>query len=209
MKKLRILCDADDTIENLTTHWLDVLNSRYNRNVKKEELKIWDMTAAFPDLKPEEVLEPLYCNEFWERITPIDNSGYYLERLMNEGHELYVVTASIPETFNAKVKKLLNMFPFLNRNQIILAHNKQQISGDVLIDDAVHNLIGGSYIKFLYHQPNNASFNEYVHDITRVFSWEDVYCRIQSLSEQAKEEQHIFRPKQLAHTSFYRECASL
>lgn len=209
MKRLRILCDADDTIENLTTHWLDVLNSRYNRNVKKEELKIWDMTAAFPDLTSEEVLEPLYRNEFWDGITPIENSGYYLERLMNEGHELYIVTASIPETFDAKVKKLLSMFPFLSKKQIMLAHNKQQISGDVLIDDAVHNLVGGNYKKFLYHQPNNAGFNENAHDITRVFSWEDVYNRIQSLSEEIKEEQHIFPTKQSPYTSFYRECASL
>lgn len=182
MKKLRILCDADDTIENLTVHWLDVLNNRYNYNVKKEDLKIWDMTAAFPELSKEAVLEPLYEEKFWDNITPIEDSGYYLNRLIDEGHELYIVTASIPETFDAKVRKLIQLFPFLCHSQIILSHNKQQIDGDVLIDDGVHNLIGGRYRKLLFHQPNNSYFKEDDYDITRVFSWKDVYAEISAMT---------------------------
>lgn len=182
MKKLRILCDADDTIENLTTPWLDVLNRKHNKNVKKEDLKIWDMTAAFPELTYDEVLMPLYDDSFWDRITPIKDSAYYLKRLIDDGHELSIVTASIPETFNAKVNKLIQMFPFLERGQIILSHNKQEVSGDILIDDAAHNLIGGKYEKFLYHQPNNSAFNEREHGIVRVFSWEEVYHRISALA---------------------------
>ena len=40
MKKLRILCDADDTIQELTIHWLAELNNKHNCNVKKEDIKI-------------------------------------------------------------------------------------------------------------------------------------------------------------------------
>lgn len=182
MKKLRILCDADDTIENLTSHWLDELNRKHNKNVKKEDLKIWDLTTAYPDLTPEMVLEPLYCNEFWSRITPIEDSAYYLEKLLEDGHELFIVTASIYETFDAKVAKLLELFPFLKSEQIILAQYKQIISGDVLIDDAVHNLLGGSYRKLLFNQPNNSYFNEKEYDITRVFSWKDAYEKISMMT---------------------------
>lgn len=182
MKKLRILCDADDTIENLTTPWLDVLNRKHNKNVKKEDLKIWDMTAAFPELTYDEVLMPLYDDSFWDRITPIKDSAYYLKRLIDDGHELSIVTAGIPETFNAKVNKLIQLFPFLERGQIILSHNKQEVSGDILIDDAAHNLIGGRYEKLLYHQPNNASFNEREHGIVRVFSWKEVYQQVSAMA---------------------------
>ena len=155
MKKLTILCDADDTIQELTVHWLAELNRKYNYNVKKEDVTSWDITKAYPELTPDEVLEPLYSNEFWNKTTPIDGSSY-----------------------GAKTKKLMEMFPFLTKEQIIRENNKQRIMGDVLIDDGVHNLIGGRYKKFLFNQPNNSGFNEQDYDITRVYSWKDIYERI-------------------------------
>lgn len=178
MKRLTILCDADDTIQELTIHWLAELNEKYNYNVKKEDVTSWDITKAFPDLTPDEVLEPLYRDEFWNRTTPIDGSSYYLQKLVDDGHKLLIVTASNPETFAAKTNKLMEMFPFLSKEQIIREDNKQRIMGDVLIDDGVHNLIGGSYKKFLFNQPNNSRFNEQDYDITRVYSWKDIYERI-------------------------------
>lgn len=182
MKSLTILCDADDTIQELTVHWLAELNKKYNYNVKKEDVKSWDLTKAYPELTSDEVLEPLYRNEFWGKTTPVDGSSYYLEKLVEDGHKLLIVTASNPETFEAKTKKLMEMFPFLTKEQIIREDNKQRVMGDVLIDDGVHNLIGGRYKKFLYNQPNNSDFNEQEYDITRVYSWKEIYERISSLS---------------------------
>lgn len=178
MKRLTILCDADDTIQELTVHWLAELNKKYNYNVKKEDVKSWDLTKAYPELTSDEVLEPLYRNEFWGKTTPVEGSSYYLERLVKDGHRLLIVTASNPETFGAKTKKLMEMFPFLTKEQIIREDNKQRVMGDVLIDDGVHNLIGGRYKKFLYNQPNNSDFNEQEYDITRVYSWKEIYERI-------------------------------
>lgn len=178
MKRLTILCDADDTIQELTVHWLAELNRKYNYNIKKEDIRSWDITKAYPKLTPEEVLEPLYREEFWSRTTPVDGSVYYLEKLAKDGHRLKIVTASNPETFGAKARKLMEMFPFLTMEQIIREDNKQSVAGDILIDDGVHNLIGGSYKKFLFNQPNNSEFNESDFGITRVYSWREVYERI-------------------------------
>ena len=178
MKKLVILCDADDTIENLSVHWIEALNRAHHKTVKKEDIKTWDMLSAYPDLSEQEVFAPIYQKEFWEQITPIENSGYYLQKLMEDGHELYIVTATNYETSDAKVAKLLKLFPFLKDKNIIVSHNKQLIRGDVLIDDGVHNLLNGNYAKLLFHQPNNACFDETKHDIPRVFSWEEIYEKI-------------------------------
>lgn len=181
MKRLTILCDADDTIQELTVHWLAELNRRYNYNVRKEDIKSWDMTKAYPGLTPDEVLEPLYRDAFWERTTPVDGSVHYLKRLIDDGHNLLIVTASNSETFDAKKRKLTEMFPFLRKEQIIRENNKQTVAGDILIDDGVHNLIGGQYRKFLFNQPNNSDFNEKNYDITRVYSWKEIYemiCRL-------------------------------
>lgn len=178
MKKLTILCDADDTIQELTSHWIEELNHRYNCNVKKEEITTWDMTKAYPNLSYDKVLAPLYRDDFWNKTTPIDGSRYYLEKLSNDGHNLLIVTASNLETFDAKRKRLMELFPFVRKEQIIREDNKQRIQGDVLIDDGAHNLINGKFIKFLYHRANNSKFDESKYGITRVYSWKEIYERI-------------------------------
>lgn len=182
MRKLTILCDADDTIENLSIHWIAELNQIHNKTVRKEHVRSWDMRKAYPDLTAEEVFAPLYRNDFWNKITPIEGSAYYMERLMEDGHTLYIVTASNLETSDAKTAKLLELFPFINKKQIIFTEQKQQIPGDLLIDDGIHNLLGGKYQKFLFHQPNNADFNEKNHDITRVHDWKEIYERVSNLA---------------------------
>lgn len=181
MKRLTILCDADDTIQELTVHWLAELNKKYNCNVKKEDVKSWDITKAYPNLTSDEVLEPLYNNGFWSKTTPVEGSGYFLKKLSDDGHKILIVTASNKETFDAKTMKFMEMFPFLTKEQIIREDNKQRVKGDVLIDDGVHNLIGGKYIKFLFNQPNNSNFKEQEYDITRVYSWKEIYERISNL----------------------------
>lgn len=182
MKKFNILCDADDTIQELMPYWLSELNAKYNLNVKKEDIKSWDITKAFPALSEEEVFEPLYRDGFWDMTTPVKDSAYYLKKLVADGHNLLIVTASNKETFDAKTRKLIEMFPFLKKEQIIRENNKQTVDGDILIDDGVHNLLGGRYKKFLFNQPNNSLFNEKEHDITRVFSWKEIYERISRMA---------------------------
>ena len=182
MKKLTILCDADDTIINLLPRWLAEVNQMYGKTVCKEDIQSWDITKAYPGLTADEVLNPLYRADFWDTVTPIKGSGYYLERLIKDGHNLSIVTASNLETSGAKTAKLLKLFPFLGREQIIFTQNKQAVPGDILIDDGVHNLIGGSYRKILFHQPGNAAFHEKEYGISRVYSWEEIYERIRYLA---------------------------
>ena len=178
MKKLTILCDADDTIINLLPCWLSEINRLYGKAVRKEEICCWDITKAYPGLTADEVLKPLYRASFWNTVAPIEGSRYYLERLMKDGHNVLIVTASNLETSSAKSARLLNLFPFLRQKQIVFTQNKQAVPGDVLIDDGVHNLIGGSYRKILFHQPGNAAFSEEKHDMMRVYSWEEAYRQV-------------------------------
>lgn len=175
MKKLTILCDADDTVENLLIHWIAELNKRYGLNIQKEDVHSWNLSDTYSMLKPEQVYEPIYRKEFWKQITPMEDSSYYMQKLIQDGHDLYIVTAANFETSDAKVARLLELFPFMSWKKIIAAYHKQMIRGDVLIDDGVHNLVNGQYYKILFHQPHNASIDEKQYGITRVRSWKEIY----------------------------------
>lgn len=55
MKKLTILFDADDTVENLSDCWIAMLNERYGTSVTPEDVHSWDISLAFPTLTKEQV----------------------------------------------------------------------------------------------------------------------------------------------------------
>lgn len=56
------------------------------------------------------------------------------------------------------------------------------INGDVLVDDAPHNLVGGRYKKILFDKPWNRSFNESSIDATRVYCHPGIYREIYKLA---------------------------
>lgn len=119
MKKLTILFDADDTVENLSDCWIAMLNERYGISVTPEDVHSWDISLAFPTLTKEQVFGVLHDDELWRRITPISGSVEVLQKLYDEGHQLYMVTASSYHTCKTKVERLLELFPFLDWEHIM------------------------------------------------------------------------------------------
>lgn len=66
MKKLTILIDMDDTLEDLLGAWVSYLNTQYGTNVHKEDIRQWDISVAFPSLSKTQVYEPILLDDFLE-----------------------------------------------------------------------------------------------------------------------------------------------
>lgn len=47
MRKLQILCDIDDVLNNLTVWWTLWLDANYHLNVSYEDITEWDMTKFY------------------------------------------------------------------------------------------------------------------------------------------------------------------
>lgn len=179
---MTILIDFDDVLNNLCETWIQILNEKHNLLVKHTDIKEWDMTKAFPTLTTDELYAPLFTKELWGRIKPNNDAKEYLIKFINEGHKVYIVTAAHPYTISMKYNFIQKFYPFIDSKQIITTCNKQMIKGDVLIDDAPHNLIGGDYIGILFSQPHNQSFDVQKHsNIIRVNSWNEIEQQINSL----------------------------
>lgn len=158
-KKLTILVDMDDTIENLLVHWIDWLNETHGASVDAEEIRSWNIQEAFPSLTAEQVYEPLLLDEFWLRVTPKPDAQDYLQTLADDGHEIYITTSSNYKTIPVKMEQVLfKYFPWLDWDHVIIASRKQMIRGDVMVDDGPHNLEGGKYYKILMDAPHNRDY---------------------------------------------------
>lgn len=175
MSHLKILFDADDVAENLVQDWIHILNKRYGTSVSLDDVTDWDISVAFPTLTKQQIYGVLQEDEVWANLTPMPGAQEYLKRLHDEGHELYMVTATDYRTCRVKIERILELFPFLDAEHIVIAHHKQMVMGDVLIDDGPHNLIGGRYFRILFDRPNNRGFDEKKYGMRRAVGWEQVY----------------------------------
>ena len=157
---MRILVDMDDTIENLLHTWLGYLNERYGLHVTESEVHDWQLDLAYPSLSKSQVYGVLLEDELWQRVIPFPYAQEYMQKLLDDGHEIYVVTSSNYQTLKTKMERVLfRYFPFIDWNHVVITANKQMVIGDVLVDDAPHNHIGGNYLSILMDSPHNmASF---------------------------------------------------
>ena len=175
MKQLRILVDVDEVLNNLLDRWVDYLNDRYNENANAQQLRVWSLRGIFPHLTEEEVNRPLFEDALWESLSPRPDSMVYLKRLIDDGHDVWIVTASVYQTVPVKMDWLFRHYPYLSWDKVILTRKKQLIRADVLIDDGVHNLEGGEYLKILYDSPNNRQYDAESNGMIRVYSLKEAY----------------------------------
>ena len=180
---MTILVDMDDTIEYLLKAWVQGVNEAYGYRASYNDVRDWDVTRAFPGLTRAQVYEIPMRPGFWASVEPIPGAAEALKRLMDAGHEVLIVTATPFESVPEKIGGwLFAHFPFLKWDQVIVAGKKQYIRGDVLIDDGVHNLEGGDYVKILMTAPHNVAYNAEAHGMIRVHSWAEIETVLEKIS---------------------------
>lgn len=172
---MTVLVDMDDTIEQLLKAWVAGVNARYGTDARVEDVTDWDVSRAFPSLDFRQVYSVPLQAGFWKTVEPIPGAAEALKALMDAGHEVFIVTATPPETAAEKMRDVLfRYFPFLTLEQLIITFRKQQIRGDVMIDDGPHNLEGGPWRKILMSAPHNRSYDAAAHGMERVENWDEV-----------------------------------
>lgn len=182
---ITICIDMDDTIENLLDSWIDALNKEFNTSVNVEQITDWSIVNFFSALTPQQIFAPLYRNDFWKTVKPKKDAVSYIKRLIDDGYKVYICTNSNYKTIKTKLDEVLfKHFIYFSPKDVIITSNKQLINADIMIDDGVHNLIGGNYKKILMDAPHNRNFSEQEHGIVRVKNWREIYMLIKKMTDQ-------------------------
>ena len=112
---MTILIDMDDTIEGLLKAWVNRVNTKYDRCVSYEDITSWDVSAAFPGLTRKQVYDDLLEKGFWKDVEPTPSAAEAIRHFMDEGHEVFIVTATPYESVAEKTTEVLfRYFPFLS-----------------------------------------------------------------------------------------------
>ena len=174
----------DDTIEDLLGAWVQWLNKEHGTTVQPSDITSWVITDFFPTLTQEQVFAPLIRKDFWQTVRPLEGAAEALQKLIADGHRVLIVTSSAYQTIPVKMNTVLfKEFPFLSWDDVIITQHKQLIQGDVLVDDAVHNLEGGEYAKILMTAPHNQVYDAEGNGMIRANNWQEAYSAIKEVAE--------------------------
>ena len=176
-----VICsDFDDTINDLLQSWVTWLNMKYGTSTKYEDIHEWDLQQAFPTLTMDQICDPLHDRAFWQQVDVKPDAVEYVNKLIAEGFNFYIATASSFNTIQVKTEEcLFKFFPAFDSKHIIAIYDKQLLNCHVIIDDNPLNLKGSRAVKILFDAPHNQN-SGHVEDF-RVTSWEEIYDIIHEL----------------------------
>lgn len=155
---MTILVDIDSTITNFAEVLLFVNNARTKNNYKYSDITSYDWfdkTFSNP-------WQPTTIEKFWDKVQVNPKAVSTIERWIEQGHKVYLVTAShFNNTISYKIKKTLEPFnpKIINERNVIIAQDKSIIMGEAMIDDCVDNLYNFNGVRICYTQPWNQDFN--------------------------------------------------
>lgn len=181
-KDIKVLIDIDDTLIDLLPAWVDWLNNKYGTSVKVDDIDDWAIANFFPEIPKKEVFAPLGDMLFWSTVKPKNGAEIYLEKLIKEGFDLHLCSATHYETIKPKYCLVIKKyFPYFPWDRVIITSHKDMIKGDVLIDDGAHNLETFEGVQVVFDAPHNQGYENSHYDTYRVKSWKEIYSLLNGL----------------------------
>lgn len=184
---MKIGIDLDNVVVNTTESVIEFLNERIpNLNMKLEDCSKYWLEQNLPKGYELIVQEAFENKHMWKKVKVIKGAKKYINKLREDGHDIYFVTSSLPENLRKKIKHLERELDFFEPGYVwrhtINIHKKQLLDLDILIDDCLDNLNGGRrYTSICFTYPWNKNIID--HSIIRCDSWKEIYNEVKAIEE--------------------------
>lgn len=179
-----IAVDVDDTICNLQEVVVDLFNKRFGSNYTINDFTEYDIMNVLPT-QDAIVMKDIYGESgLYNKVKPTPGAQDTLEKLINLGHQVYLVTAAIPETYGEKVAFIKRFFPYIDDNHIVAMKHKHMFRADIMIEDNLQALLAGQhYYRILMNRPWNQSSKDWVYGINRCNNWSEIHEVVNKISD--------------------------
>ena len=179
-----IAVDVDNVICNLQEVVVNLFNKRYGSHYTLNDFTEYDVMSTLPT-QDGIVMRDMYGEPgLYDKVKPIPGSQEFLQKLINNGHQIYLVTDAIPETYGEKIEFIHRYFPFIDDAHIVCMKHKHMFRCDIMIEDNLANLLAKPYYhRICFNYPWNESKKDYVYDIHRCYNWEDIMVAINKIND--------------------------
>lgn len=137
MLRPKIGLDWDDVTAPFNSIAISMANEKYKFHppLALEEITSWENTGRTGAIK-----EFYFSEELYMRQTVSDNTKECIRKLM-EIADVYFITAVYPQFMGVRAMQILEAFPELPPENIILGNAKNLVQFDIILDDAIHNVL--------------------------------------------------------------------
>lgn len=179
-----IACDVDNVICNLQEVVVNLFNKRYDTNYTLNNFTDYDVMNILPTAEAVAMRDMYGESGLYNLVKPLPGAQDTLQKLISDGHQVYLVTDAIPKTYGEKVEFIHRYFPFIDDSHIVAMKHKHLFRCDVLIEDNLANLLAKPYYhRICFNYPWNESKRDYVYDIHRCYNWDDVMASISKIND--------------------------
>lgn len=135
--RLKIGVDVDDVLFSCNAYAIELANKEhhYDPPIELKEITLWGKTGTRVD----ERLAYYEKEEFYRDQPVLPGAKAFVKELLRYG-EVFFITAVDPRFMNIRAKRLLEEFPDIPKQNLIMGSNKQMIKTDILLDDGAHNI---------------------------------------------------------------------
>lgn len=137
MLRPKIGLDWDDVTAPFNSEAIKMANEKYDFNpqLTLEEITSWENTGRTSVIK-----EFYQTQELYLRQVVSEDTKKCIRQLM-EIADVYFITAVYPQFMGIRAKQILEAFPELPPENIILGNAKNLVQFDIVLDDAIHNVL--------------------------------------------------------------------
>lgn len=150
--KLKIGLDVDDTLMSCIPYICGLLNEKgMTPPIRSKEFSSWGVSTPRTDAAYSYFADPVFYSE----QPPIPGAQEMVRKLCRFA-DVFIISATAPEFMSARAKRIMEVFPEIPKENILLGSRKDVVDLDILFDDGAHNILS-SKAKFpvLMRQPWN------------------------------------------------------
>lgn len=184
----RIALDFDETLFPTLEKVLEVYNKRHNTNIELSQITTYSFYDNFTADVADELIELFVEKEVYDCLLPYKGAVRAVKTLVEQGHDVYIATATDVRNMKWKEELLQKYFPFIPKKNLIRIHNKALLNVDVLVEDKMDNLIQTFADRVCFDQPwNRSESKDFAYSIYRINNWGEINNVINTIERKEKE----------------------
>lgn len=139
--RLSTALDVDDLLLECVPYAVRLANEKYKFDppLTIHEVNRWGRTGTRADV----IFEFMDNPEFILSQPPVKGAQEFVRKL-SQMTEIFISTAVWPEYMSQRYQRILEVFPEIPRDHILIGSRKDKIDVDILFDDGLHNIINSS-----------------------------------------------------------------
>ena len=139
--RLSTALDVDDLLLECVPYAIRLANEKYHFDppLSIHEVDRWGPLGTRADV----IFEFMDNPDFFRNQPPIQGAKEFVRKL-SQMTEVFVTTAVWPPYMTLRFQRILEEFPEIPQNHILIGSRKDKIDVDILFDDGLHNVINST-----------------------------------------------------------------